>query len=583
MCCEIGVRHRGEAVRVWRGGVRPQSEYRPMEKTRVSKRIWARLTVLVVGAALVWSPTAGAWGNRAMRTISAMALQVLRHDFPHTFRPGGVVGQNFEPDVMLGSMEGWQVIAERTPLNSDAEVIQSIANEIELLREARKHGPTSYFAYRMGVLASLTAHAMLPFGFPWTSEEQELRRLIVADIERHIDTYGFSVTQKNRRFIRNTPEYFEDRRAFHTDDRRLIAHDYRTGVGYDGMMRQAGKAYFVNAVETVADVWYTVLSPDAPAVGIGLTRPSPRTLTFYFLDEMAFLLNVKNNMHQVEKVYANFERVNPRMPEAYERLGDIFYANDNREARLRGVAEWKKAFNLGGPDRARIGRKLSAHYLDEGRHYFSRAGQPGSEETDLNTALNAFELAMDFDRASDTAAESIQQTHVAISERNERLEMTLNIIATGERVHEEANRFREARDFANAIGTYRQAIGFFEAVDDEFSEHANTAGEKIRRLGREISDVISDVLDEASQAIDEGDRSRDRNLFEEAMGHYQRVSGILAVIPADEHPTVQQDKQEVISLAERKMEETNVARLRYEQAQQEQAQQQAAQAPGAPR
>ncbi len=534
------------------------------------------MLALIMVCAL-WQTNATAWGTRSMRSITAMGLQVLKHDFPNVFRPGGIVGANFERDVMAGSTDGWQILSKRVPLNNDEEVIQAIAGEIQLLREARRHGPTSYFAYRMGVLASLTAQAMLPYGFPWTPEEQELRRLVISDIESHIDTYGFSVAQKNREFVRNAPEYFRQRRSFHAEDKRLIANDYERGVGYEGFLKQGGRAYFIRAVETVADVWNTVLRADSAGAGFALAKPSPRSLTWYFVDEMEYLVNVKNNQLQIEKVYKNFEEANPRLTEAYEYIADVFYAHPDEVIKMRGVAEWQKAYDLGGPERSRIGRKLSGHYMSEGRSFLERAGQPDAEETDLNNALNAFERSLDYDRSSDMAAQLIQETHVAIKERNERLEVILNIIATGERIHEEANRFREARDFANAISTFRQSIGFFEAVDDEFKEQSKTAREKIIALRREIGEMIADVLDAASQAIDDGDRARDTNQFEDSLAHYQRVPGIVAVIPDDESADVLRDKSDVIELANRKIDETNVAKLRYEQAQAEQAQQAAQQ------
>ncbi|MCK5861783.1 MAG: hypothetical protein KAH38_04825, partial [Candidatus Hydrogenedentes bacterium] len=194
----------------------------------------------------------------------------------------------------------------------------------------------------------------------------------------------------------------------------------------------------------------------------------------------------------------------------------------------------------------------------------------GADETDLNNALNAFDRALEYDRRSETAAQLIQTTHVAIRERGERLEVTLNIIATGERIHEEANRYRENSDFANAISTYRQSIGFFEAIDDEFKEQANTAREKIRRLRREISDVINEVLDVASQAIDRGDQAREHKQYGDALGSYGLVASIVAVIPEDESPTILRNKDDVVALAARKAEETDIDRLRYEQAQLEQ-------------
>lgn len=525
---------------------------------------------------------AHAWGPRAMRSIAAMSLQVINDNFPTTFRPGGVVGTNFERDVMSGASAGWQVLAPTVPMNNDQEVIDAIAAQILLLRDVQHYVPTAYFAYRMGVLASLTAHAMLPYGFTWSESEHELRRQIISDIEANIDKYGFESIQENRVFIRDAKSYFSQKRSYQTEDMRLIAHDYRTGLNYNGFLKQGGRAYYLRAVAAVADVWYTVLQTDVNIEDFVLVKPSPRTLTWYFVSEMEYLLNEKDNMAQVEKVYANFDEVNPQMTAAYERLGDIFYANEDEDVKLRGVSEWKKAYDFGDAERRRIGTKLSQHYMKEGKFYLDRASQPIAEETDLNNALQGFMNALDYDRSSDEAAKFIQNTNVAIRERNERLELTLSIIATGERVHEEANRFREAQDFANAISTYRQAIGFFEAVSDEFKVHADTARENIRRLRREISDVINEVLDAASQAIDEGDRARDNKQFDEAIGHYQRVPSVVAVIPADESPTVGREVQDVIALSEKKIEEARVEKLRYEQALAVQQAQQAQQGGAAP-
>ncbi|MCK5861343.1 MAG: hypothetical protein KAH38_02585, partial [Candidatus Hydrogenedentes bacterium] len=262
-----------------------------------------------------------AWGPRATRSITAMALQVLKHDFPNTFRPGGIVGPNFERDVMTGASDGWQQLTERGSLRNDEEVIQAIVSEMLLLREARRYGPTSYFAYRMGVLAALTADIMLPYGFSWTPEDHELRRLIITDIEKNLNSYNFSVPQKHRLFIRDARSYFAKRRSFFSEDERLIAHDYKMGTGYDGFMKQAGRAYFIRAIETIADVWNTVLRTDIASNKFKIVKPSERTLTWYFLDEMEFLINSKNNMQQLEKVYTNFEEVNPHIADAYDQLG----------------------------------------------------------------------------------------------------------------------------------------------------------------------------------------------------------------------------------------------------------------------
>ena len=105
-----------------------------------------------------------AWGLRAQQSITAMALQVLKEKYPTTLRPQGVTGSDFSEDVLRGSKDGWAILAPNTPLESEGEVIQAVGAEIQLMRTVREYGPTSYFAYRMGVLSSLVACGLAAAG-----------------------------------------------------------------------------------------------------------------------------------------------------------------------------------------------------------------------------------------------------------------------------------------------------------------------------------------------------------------------------------------------------------------------------------
>lgn len=535
----------------------------------VTKRLAATFAVFLALPLLAPAP-ARAWETKSMQAVGAMAMQMLKGDYSDVFRPGGAVGPNFEKDVLAGARDGYRKLGDSVPLGSDAEVVEAVANEIALLRAARKYGPTAYFAYRMGLLGSLTANAMLPFGFAWTEEERALRQRMVADIEKNINGYSFSPTTGRLQILCDAQAYFRTRQSFLAEDKDMIRHDYQLGRGYEGFLRQGGPAYFTKTVEAVADVWNTVLNNDS-ACPSPLPRPSDRALTWYFVSEMEFLVGVKDSVRQAQFVYESFEKVNPRIPESYVRVGDIFYAHNSREARERGVLEWQKAYSLGGPGRSEVGKKLSAHFVAEGRFYLDKAGKPGAEDTDLPNALNALERGLDFDRTNAEVASLIEETNKAIVARNERLETTINIIANGEKIRAEADNFRDRKDFANAIKTYRQATGFFEAVDGEFREQSNTAKENVRRLQTAIREVIDDILDTASAAIDEGDRSKDSNRFEDAVSKYDQVATIVSVIPDDERQSVQEQKEKLIQLAANKKEEAKVAKIRYEQAMQEQA------------
>lgn len=530
-------------------------------------RTATRAGLLMTAMAVLVMADADAWGPRAKKTIAAMAMQVINDEYPNVFRPGGVTGANFERDVLSGAAEGYAILGPDVLLGDDKQTIQAISEQIQLLRDVRTYGPTSYFAYRMGVLGALVSDVMLPFGFAWSPTDEKIQSQVRRDIEANLDGYSFYPTKRRRFYIRDAQEYFRTNRAFYPGDKRIIAEDYLRGKGYGGFLAKGGPAYFERSVDAIADVWHSVLRLESDAAH---RAASPRTITWYFVEEIAYLLNVKRNLTQADKVYENFEKANPGIAAAYDRIGDLYYAYNTPETKLRGVREWRIAYDMPDAARASISKKLSSHFLNDGKGFLERAARPGAEDTDLPNALNAFQQALEFDRTNDETANLIHKTNVAINERNQRFQTTVNIIASAEKVQAEAEKARLNGDYGNAIGTYRQAITLFEAVSDEFKEQERVSKEGARKLRGSISSVIIEVLDRASDAIDEGERAKDNHDYEVAIAAYAKVPSIVAVIPEDENPSLTADKQQIIELSERKIEEAKVAKVRYEEARREQ-------------
>ena len=141
--------------------------------------------LLVLGLLMGLSaPRADAWGDRAKRSITVMALQVLKQNYPYSFQ--SEEGSNYDNDVVAGSTAGLEALSDNFSVATDAETVQSIATEIELLRDVRQFGPGSFFAYRMGALGAVVADLMLPFGLARTADEQRLHDIIVEDIDQHL-------------------------------------------------------------------------------------------------------------------------------------------------------------------------------------------------------------------------------------------------------------------------------------------------------------------------------------------------------------------------------------------------------------
>ncbi len=531
-------------------------------------RMITRVAIGTVLLGTLLTVDAAAWGPRAQRALSGMALQLIKGEYASVFRPSGVTGSNYERDVLRGCQDGWAILKETNPLNSNRDTVQAIGIQIELLREARNYGPSSYFAYRMGVVAALTADVMVPYGFTWTDAETKLQKQINKDIDAHLDAFFFPVQDKQLQFIRGVQGYFAEERAFYADDKRIIADDYRRGNGFNGFLKKGAQAYFTRSVNAIADVWHTILRVEGDSTQVA---PSHSVLTQYFVDEIAYLLEIKKNSKRAEKSYENLVSVNPGLASAYEKVGDLYYEFGGETGKARGVREWHIAFNLGGTERNRVAGKLSVHYLQEGKSFLAKATRPDAEDTDLPDALRAFEQALEVDRGSEEVADLIQKTNVAIVERNERFEMTVNIIAAGEKVCEEGDKAKTNGEYSRSIASYRQAISTFEGVSDEFKEQDKKAKENVRRLKKKITDVVHEVLDKASDAIDEGDKRKEENRFEDAIAAYNKVAMIVEVIPEDlDNTSLLNDKKEIVQTSLKKVDEAKTAKLRYEQAMQAQ-------------
>lgn len=528
------------------------------------------LRISIVFAVAVAVTQAHAWGPRAQRTITGMSIQVIQGKYPGTFRPGDSLGRftpgqtSYEQDVLKGAEAGWGVIARDIPINSNEEAILAVASQINLLSEVRPYGAGSYFAYRLGALSALISDIVLPFGLAWTPEQEQLQEKIEADIERHLSNYGYTSHETRRLMINNVTEYFRTRQHFFRDNMLLIKDDYNRGRGYDGLLKESSKAHFESAIEAVSDAWHTILESGAShSPGGG----NANLLAQYFVDEIAYQLNEKENFHQAGEVYENLAMLNSTNPKIYEEVGDLFYAFDTQRSAERSVREWRIAYELGGQNREAVARKISDHFLREGRQYLEEAGEKGKGETELPAALVAFKKSLQYNRTSQTAADLIQDTNMRIAERNEHRETIINIIATAQSTQEEADNLAAAGNYGNAIPSYRQANEILAAVDDEFVDQAEIAAGLKQDIEKSVSTAIANVLELASAAIEEGERLEDQHKYDEAAKSYARIPVLVQVIPDDHNSITLQDKQDVLALAQQKIDEVRVTKSRWEASQ----------------
>ncbi len=510
---------------------------------------------------VMFTQDAMAWGPRARQAIALAALQLVRREVPDAFIAGDV---RYDQDVMRGAIDGPDILGDDLPLNNDAQTVDAVGSEIQILREARARGAGSHFAYRMGVLSALVSDVILPFGFGYDEAEDALRARIRADLEEHVSVFTYSPLRKPFHYVRSPRLYFEAKRSFFHDDRLLIADEYARGRGYDGFLAEAGPVYFDRAVSAVADVWYTVFREQGARTDV---KPSSRQLSLYYIDEIGYLLEVMGSMEYADRAYGVFKEVNPTFWMAYLEIGDLFYAFGTEKGTLRGVEEWKIAQRVPGKSRKLASQRLGEHFIDEGESLFRKSSGPDALESDLPDALRAFQQALEFDRTNNEAARRISETSVAISERRQRYELQQRFIDNAMGIIKFAERSRFDKNFDSAITSYNQALNLVELITTDFKSLHATARETSSSIRKDIKSVISEVLDAANISIEKGDAQMLNSNYDEAIKFYESVETIVNVIPTEKNDINEQRKQDLIDTANVQIREAQMQKKRQADAQ----------------
>ena len=534
----------------------------------MSDRIW-RLSILITVLAGLSAFDAVAWGPRAQKAISSTAIQVVRRTYPNAFKTEDF---NYDDDVLRGADADPAILNGGKPFAREEDAIVGVEHELRLLREVRKYGFGSYFSYRMGLLGAVTADLVLPFSLDPTPEGTRIREQLEADVDQILDHFMFSSEKQSLRYIHDAEEYLAERRTFFADSRPIIANDYRSGRKLAGYMKEGAQVFFTRAVSSVADAWNTVLRVQGDPTDLA---PSDKAVIAYLVSEVQYLLREKKNFSQAVKAHGNLETIAKNAPQAYNKVGDLFYAYGTEEGKERGVREWRLAYEMPGSERRYIGKKLAKHYIGVGEALLAAAQRPGASDQDLPNALNAFTQALEFDQTSQTAAQRINETNTAIKDRNERRTVNATIIASAEKVRVQAEKLKlqAERDrlsnvFSNAILTYTQALSLYQTIDDEFTDQATVAKDGITETSKSITDIINQVLDTASDKIDEGDKKKTQQSpdFAGAMKCYESVPDLVSVVPGDDTTTHGKEKRDILDLAKTKIDDCKEAKRRYEEA-----------------
>ncbi len=515
--------------------------------------------VATIVAVAIFSGDAYAWGPRAQRAITGTSIQVVRRSMRDVFRSPQT---KYDSDVIKGALAGPAALRDSVGITTENRLMHRIEAEMLLLRHARNYSAGSYFAYRAGVLSALVSDMFLPFMLDTSVEGRRLAEQIRQDIDEHMNMLTYVPARERPMVVRNLRQYLERNRRYMRDAEILIQTDYTRGDGFDGYLANGGaQNAFTHAVQAVSDILYTVVQIEED---LGYLKPSDESLTWYFVDNIEYLLKEKNNPQAAETIYDYFVRVNPGIHQAYEQIGDMYYEFGDKE---RAVQEWTIALESRGPDRPRIVRKVANYYIERGDELVARAAEPDPPANVLQDALVYFNRALGIDRGNEVAASAIHQTRVEQRRRDEREQTDREIVSAAETALAEANVLAERERLGEALDVYQRAVSLFDNVSVEFRAQREQAERGKRDAQGHIRRVVTEIIHHSQSLIEEGDRAIDEATREEdfdaARRMYQNALAMLRHIPDDQSRALVESRDTEVERAEAKLNQVDREKERW--------------------
>jgi len=495
-----------------------------------TRRLISTCLLLVLASGATMS-TAMAWGPKASRAISLGALQVLRRDFEKLF-------EGREEDLVAGAMISDRDMLRYAVQGGQIEPFEPVVREIALLRDANERGLTDYLVYRFGVLAKMTAHVVQPYGIPQNEEEKKLKARLDADIEEHIDSLKLSYRPVVRESVYYPTRYFKERMRFLEDDKYFIKHAYTEGPGYGDYTKRAVAKHFEDAVNTVADVLYTVLGDREY---FGETPPSPRDVTQYYVGQVEYFLN-KSRPEEAEEAYARFTELNPNLASPYEQLGDAYYRAGDYE---RAMREYRRGLRMRAswPE---VEDKIVRYYTQQGAISLSQKTREA-----LQQARQFYELALNVSPGNPVAVSGQERAKAEIQAMDARLDRDRELLDGADRLFAEAQAAQTRQDLAAAVDLYEKGAAVYSLVSTEFKDEHGLAKEASSDCEIAIRSILTNAILEAKDLMNKASQAELEASYESAIRLYERVPGAVSVV-AKKYTDQYDEAQKIIASAEAK-------------------------------
>ncbi len=349
--------------------------------------------------------------------------------------------------------------------------VGAIQREMILLQSLRGDRIDPYYAYRLGSLGRMVADATAPLV---TGSNGGLRERYYGDVEKVINRAGLEMA--SRKVVDPRP-YFSFVQAQASANDQTIEIEYRSGTGFSGIARAALPADASRSVNSVADVWYTVLTSQAAA----FDQPDSAKRDF-IVGAIGFYLKQKNTA-EAEASYEAAEEQGLMDINLRKAIGDLFFDNGLYD---RSIIEYQKILTS-DPSRRDVIERVA--------RYYEITGDDAVKLEKLEAAREAYAKALEADKLHPEAQRKLLNVEAKIYARDERLVSQRTSIEQARSLENRAEEAARRRDYARAISLLRDAEARYAEITDEFpaeSKDATTGRRTVLMRTKEIKQQLID-------------------------------------------------------------------------------------------
>lgn len=448
-----------------------------MLRSRLNTLVTRTICISAVAMAVAVAPAYG-WGKVAQRIISWTAIRALPPDQQQML-------MLFEAEVIDGATSSDELVARYFMRDSVGETARAVAYEMSLLRTELSRGLDEYAAYRFGVLSQVVADLNQPFGESRIDGAQniedtsEMRRQYELDVDRAMQgvRYGY----KRRKPVYDTEAYFAGARRYVQQAEFFLSQDYMRGDGFGEYGLRSLNLYFDNAVNAVADIWFTVLRPLQITP---LIQPKPSAIGQFRIEGVRYFLEVGQDK-QAADVVSRLRTDGFMNVETEKRVSDAYYdtARHSRaiDGYLRVLAQQ--------PNLPEVRGRVSSYYYALGSAYV-KSGL-------LEEAQRAFEHVLAHDPQYRAARLALDTTIGLVAAREERHNQLRTRMRMAEASEERASRSAADRDYAGAMRQLHNAAAVYSIVTTEFHKEYRDARRQLASISQQIANYSDTIVREA--------------------------------------------------------------------------------------